>query len=175
MYGRAIAAGALGFTLAACNAAPPPPGGPIALCSAQSGLSLRAAKAQAAGAAEPVSATPEEVRQINACLVRAGAGAIEREVTVPVPTPEREGASIFSEGTGYRGSTLVNVTLSPVAADPAPRPAPKPAKGKLPLPTSYPLLPGDAELWATLTREQQERALLFLQDGSTIRASLRTD
>ncbi|MCB2133105.1 MAG: hypothetical protein KDD96_12685 [Rhodobacteraceae bacterium] len=37
------------------------------------------------------------------------------------------------------------------------------------------VLPGDAELWPTLTRAEQERALMFLQDGSTIRASLRTD
>lgn len=47
--------------------------------------------------------------------------------------------------------------------------------GRLELPTAYPLRPGDAELWATLTRAQQERALAFLQSGSTIRSSLRGD
>ena len=47
--------------------------------------------------------------------------------------------------------------------------------GGLPLPVSYPLLPGDAELWPTLTRAQQERALAFLADGSTISASLKGD
>ena len=43
------------------------------------------------------------------------------------------------------------------------------------LPSGYPLLPGDIELWLTLTPEQQARALLFLQDGSTIRSSLEAD
>ncbi|MCV2870121.1 hypothetical protein OEW28_15940 [Defluviimonas sp. WL0002] len=172
MAGRAIAAAALALALVACAEAPMP-GGPIALCSAQSGLTLRAAKAQMAGMDGPVAATAEESRQINACLVGAGAPALQREVTVSVPTPEREGASVLSEGAGYYGSSLVEVTIAP--ADAAPASYVKPAAGKLPLPESYPLLPGDAELWATLTREQQERALLFLQDGSTIRASLRSD
>jgi len=45
----------------------------------------------------------------------------------------------------------------------------------LPLPTQYPLLPGDVELWAQMTREEQERALTFLAAGSTIRASLDGD
>ncbi|MEO1562521.1 MAG: hypothetical protein AAFR98_03725 [Pseudomonadota bacterium] len=47
--------------------------------------------------------------------------------------------------------------------------------GRLPLPTQYPLLPGDVELWAQMTREEQERALTFLAAGSTIRASLEGD
>lgn len=49
------------------------------------------------------------------------------------------------------------------------------ADGRLALPTAYPLQPGDAELWATLTRAQQERALAFLRTGGTIRSSLRGD
>ena len=47
--------------------------------------------------------------------------------------------------------------------------------GKLPLPAEYPLLEGDAELWPTLTLEQQERAIEFLETGSTIRSSLKPD
>ena len=43
------------------------------------------------------------------------------------------------------------------------------------LPTAYPLLPGDAELWQGMNLEQRERALLFLQDGSTIASSLEPD
>jgi hypothetical protein len=47
--------------------------------------------------------------------------------------------------------------------------------GQMPLPSGYPLLPGDAELWPSLTPAQQQRALQFLQDGSTIRSSLQAD
>ena len=43
------------------------------------------------------------------------------------------------------------------------------------LPTEYPLLPGDASLWHSMTAEQQLRALEFLRDGSTIRSSLQPD
>lgn len=44
-----------------------------------------------------------------------------------------------------------------------------------PLPVDFPLMPGDAALWATLTPEEQRRALDFLSDGSTIRSSLERD
>ncbi|MCP5324092.1 MAG: hypothetical protein H6902_05590 [Rhodobacteraceae bacterium] len=172
MLRAAALPGGLLLALAACDK-PTVPGGPIALCSAQSGLSLRAAKVQAAGNHGPVPATAEEAATINACLERAGAPAIARTVTVAVPTPEREGAGLFTEGAGYRGSSLVEVTIAPAPA--AATTYVKPATGKLPLPSTFPLLPGDAELWPTLTRAEQERALMFLQDGSTIRASLRTD
>ncbi len=47
--------------------------------------------------------------------------------------------------------------------------------GGLPLPTQYALMPGDAELWPQLTLAQQQRAMRFLDDGSTIRSSLRGD
>ena len=47
--------------------------------------------------------------------------------------------------------------------------------GQLPIPNEYPLLEGDHELWVTLTAEQQARAMLFLQDGSTIQSSLEGD
>ena len=47
--------------------------------------------------------------------------------------------------------------------------------GKLPYPDEYVLQPGDAELWPTLTLEQQTRAIEFLKAGSTIRSSLDGD
>lgn len=43
------------------------------------------------------------------------------------------------------------------------------------VPSEYPLQPGDAALWQSLTAEQQLRALEFLRDGSTIRSSLKPD
>ena len=43
------------------------------------------------------------------------------------------------------------------------------------LPTQYVLQPGDERLWAGMTAPQRERALLFLQDGSTIASSLKPD
>lgn len=46
---------------------------------------------------------------------------------------------------------------------------------QVPLPWDFPLMPGDAALWETLTVEQQQRALAFLSDGSTIRSSLIED
>lgn len=89
-------------------------------------------------------------------------------------TKKKRGASVLSGGAGYHGANLQKTPNEPVKAK-KPGPVVKAAPGKLPLPAGYALLPGDAELWPTLSREQQERALLFLQDGSTIRASLRTD
>lgn len=43
------------------------------------------------------------------------------------------------------------------------------------VPSEYPLLPGDAALWQSMSPEQQLRALEFLRDGSTIRSSLQPD
>ncbi|PPB82146.1 hypothetical protein LV82_00068 [Albidovulum inexpectatum] len=86
-------------------------------------------------------------------------------------TPPQKGTAVLSGGAGYHGAYLKEV--APENAQPSTEQPAEP--GKLPLPTQYPLLPGDAELWATLTREQQERALQFLRDGSTIRASLEVD
>ncbi|MEM0977567.1 MAG: hypothetical protein AAGJ34_08540 [Pseudomonadota bacterium] len=53
--------------------------------------------------------------------------------------------------------------------------APPAEPGKLPLPTEFPLQPGDAEIWPQLTRAEQERAIEFLRNGSTIRQSLKED
>lgn len=65
--------------------------------------------------------------------------------------------------------------VTAAAAPPTVKPAPGRNVGGLPLPTQYVLMAGDAELWNTLTRAQQERALLFLRNGSTIRSSLLGD
>lgn len=42
-------------------------------------------------------------------------------------------------------------------------------------PSEYPLQPGDAALWQSMSVDQQLRALEFLRDGSTIRSSLQPD
>lgn len=48
--------------------------------------------------------------------------------------------------------------------------------GAIPFPAKYVAeLPGDRELWASLTPEQQQRALAFLSTGSTIQSSLFED
>ena len=46
------------------------------------------------------------------------------------------------------------------------------APGEQALPTDYPLMPGDAELWAGLSAAQRQLALSYLQSGGTIRSSL---
>jgi hypothetical protein len=113
------------------------------------------------------------------CLARVGATPAQISRAAPLAyTGRQRGAALLSGGAGYRGSYLYGGAGSGpalAAAPQAPVKAPPTPKGKLPLPVEYPLLPGDAELWPTLTLEQQKRALLFLKDGSTIRASLRTD
>lgn len=82
-------------------------------------------------------------------------------------------------GGNKRGEILMNGCIAQRVTTAGPQqPAkqrPAAANGKLPLPTEYALQPGDAELWPTLTRAQQERALAFLRAGSTIRSSLTTE
>lgn len=87
---------------------------------------------------------------------------------------KKRGAAVLSGGAGYHGANLQK-TPAKMQAPKKAAPVVKASPGKLPLPAGYAIQPGDAELWPTLSREQQERALLFLKDGSTIRASLRTD
>lgn len=114
----------------------------------------------------------------RACLARVGATPeqIRAAESRPYYTPEVRGAGAMTGGTGYRGSyRMPGGVPSPATAPAKPVKAPKPAKGKLPLPTGYPLLPGDAALWPTLTLKQQERAMFFLQHGGTIRSSLEPD
>jgi len=52
---------------------------------------------------------------------------------------------------------------------------PRTVNGKYSLPTLYPLMAGDSEIWGSLTATEQERALQFLKNGSTIRSSLSGD
>ncbi len=70
---------------------------------------------------------------------------------------------------GGKRVTTANATVKPV------KPAPTRNVGGLKLPAGYPLLQGDPELWNTLTRAQQQRALAFLKSGSTIASSLLGD
>lgn len=103
----------------------------------------------------------------------AGCVSDQAEPGTKVYTKQKRNASALSGGSGYHGAYLTDV---PESAEPAKTPAPaKPVNGKLPLPTQYPLSAEDQQLWNTLTLNQQKRALLFLQDGSTIAASLRTE
>ena len=88
------------------------------------------------------------------------------------------GVPVVFAGSGgnLRGEVLMNECIAQnlgTSVAKLPAPPQKTPKGKLPLPTEYPLMPGDAELWASLTRAEQERALQFLKDGGSIRASLR--
>ena len=46
------------------------------------------------------------------------------------------------------------------------------APGGQALPTDYPLMPGDAELWAGLSAAQRQLALSYLKFGGTIRSSM---
>lgn len=115
---------------------------------------------------------------INACI-RELAG-VNTGPGVGASTPVSERASVQASGnTVVRQYEFGNAPLDGAAAAAATASTPTKSRkgqaGPLPLPTGYPLLAGDAELWPTLTREQQELALVYLQDGSTIRASLRTD
>lgn len=91
--------------------------------------------------------TQEGADALNACIRRKAAEAGATTVSKPQPGAE------------------ANIKRTAQITSP----------GRLPLPSQYPLEPGDAALWPTLTLEQQQRALLFLQDGSTIRSSLKED
>lgn len=116
----------------------------------------------------------------NACIAQAMdtplGEAFDAESIAPQPryTERQRGAAVLSGGSGYHGAYLEGGSgASRATAQPEKAvKAPKAAKGKLPLPVQYPLMPGDAELWPTLTLDQQKRALVYLQDGSTILASL---
>ncbi|MDW4549486.1 hypothetical protein R5H32_08995 [Defluviimonas sp. D31] len=159
--------------------------GALAACQ-----STQAPTASATAGVPAVSASTP-IREYSA--VPSGGGMTVRTYTYGTPpaatapgasptalayTPQQRGAAAMTGGAGYRGSYLEGGTGTVTyAADVVPprAAAPKPARGKLPLPVEYPLLPGDAERWNSLTLAQQQRALLFLKDGSTIGASLRTD
>jgi hypothetical protein len=82
---------------------------------------------------------------------------------------------LAGQGGDMRGEILMNVCIADnlgTSIAELPKPKVKTPRGQLPLPVEYPLLPGDEALWQSLSVEQQQRALLFLRDGSTIRSSL---
>lgn len=101
----------------------------------------------------------------------AGAAASEK----PRYTKKQRGASVLSGGAGYHGSYLEGGTGSRSSAPAQPVKTRKAPRGLMNLPSGYPLMPGDEDLWYSLTLAQQQRALQFLQDGSTIRSSLEAD
>ena len=101
----------------------------------------------------------------------------------PAYTKRQRGASALSGGAGYHGSYLEGGTGQRASLT-APEGTRKTwwqrvfggvgGKG-VSLPAGYPLMPGDEALWNSLTVAQQERARRFLEDGSTIRSSLKPD
>lgn len=96
----------------------------------------------------------------------------------PKYTKRQRGAAVLSGGAGYHGAYLEggsgNGYVTATAAT-EPRKAKRARRGLSPLPSGYPLMPGDEELWYSLTPAQQLRARQFLEDGSTIRSSLQPD
>lgn len=140
-----------------------------------------------------------EADALNACIrarVAGGRGAGSMNVPIresgPAPagataagasarpryTKKQRGAPVLSGGAGYSGSYLEGGSgrgYAPATAPERPRTIRKARRGVAPLPSGYPLLPGDEELWYSLTPAQQQRALEFLSDGSTIRSSLEPD
>lgn len=124
-------------------------------CSDRVGFNQRAAAARASGVTGNIHATPEEQAAIDAC-VTGGRGRVVAPARARPPAPT--------------AMKPIRTAVQPVPAAPAPRQ--QALRGNLPLPSQYPLLPGDAELWPTLTLAEQQRALLYLKDGSTIRSSL---
>jgi len=113
---------------------------------------------------EPVRA--DLAQQCIAALDIDGSFQYSTGDAVPVVKPAPGGSQI--------DANAINVCISEKAAA-AGIAAQNTPEGSLPLPTQYPLLDGDVELWSTLTRAQQERALVFLKNGGTIRSSLQGD
>jgi hypothetical protein len=175
-----------GLLLSACGPAPQKQAQNAAECraysAARSGLSFETdaeMKSYFNKVINGVSGADASVRSEHlACLDRVGelpAGVTVQKTAGYVPTSQREkhGSNVLSGGTGYQTQAYSKSTKSSAeitAAKPQ-----KTAKGKLPLPTQYPLLAGDAALWPTLTLAEQQRALEFLATGSTIASSLKVD
>ncbi len=100
---------------------------------------------------------------------------VAENATAPSYTKKRRGAATLSGGSGYHGSYLEGGAGLAAAAPAKPQKTRRAWRGLTPPPSGYPLLPGDEELWYSLTPAQQARALQFLEDGSTIRSSLKAD
>ncbi|KAE9632696.1 hypothetical protein [Parasedimentitalea maritima] len=109
-----------------------------------------------------IGGTAEGAASMNACIQRMAS-------TSGYAGSNRGRATVETESVSGGNYTVSTYTYgSPPAAAAGPR-------GKLPLPTQYPLMPGDTQLWAQLSEAQQLRAIQFLQGGSTIRSSLSGD
>lgn len=114
------------------------------------------------------------------CMARAGATPSQIAAAVPATSSARSvvrSSTVMTGGTGYRTSAERagrTTRVAPTKTRTVVR-SNKPKDGKLALPTQYPLMKDDAALWPTLTLEQQKRAILFLQSGSSIRSSLEGD
>ena len=137
--------------------------------------------------------TAEEAARLNACIQARATGRTapasaatpvqEYGAQAPTYTKRQRGASALSGGAGYHGSYLEGGTGQGASLT-APEGKRKTwwqrvfggvgGKG-VSLPAGYPLMPGDEALWNSLTVAQQERARRFLEDGSTIRSSLKPD
>lgn len=137
--------------------------------------------------------TAEEAARLNACIQAKASG---RTASVSAATPVREysaqastytkrqrGASALSGGAGYHGSYLEGGSGQGASLT-APEGQRKTwwqrtfggvSGNGVSLPSGYPLMPGDEALWNSMTVAQQERARQFLEDGSTIRSSLKSD
>ncbi|MGL4280073.1 MAG: hypothetical protein ACRCS0_06885 [Albidovulum sp.] len=103
---------------------------------------------------------------------------VPTQSSAPAPryTEKQRGASVLSGGAGYHGAVMEGGTGYAGAQSAAPATKRKKApRGKMALPSGYALMPGDEALWYSLTLAQQQRALEFLEDGSTIRSSLEAD
>ncbi len=120
----------------------------------------------AAGVLEPTvfpsrGGTQAGADAINACIVRKANDA-------RIAATTRTGQQVQTTASGDRVVRTVTYGTPPQSQR-------RTSGGSLPLPTQYPLQPGDEALWPTLTIAQQQRALLFLESGSTIRSSLAED
>lgn len=152
------------------------------------------------GAAVPVvkpahGGTQSEADQINACIRSKAYGGKSAGMAKPVAessvapagadsqsaaaaqhySKRQRGAAVLSGGAGYHGAVMEGGTGYGGGMNAAPAKKRKTPRGQMALPSGYPLLPGDEDLWYSLTLAQQQRALEFLEDGSTIRSSLEAD
>ncbi|OYX43854.1 MAG: hypothetical protein B7Z02_07820 [Rhodobacterales bacterium 32-67-9] len=145
-------------------------------CSDRVGFNQRAAAARAAGVTGNIHATPEELAAINACVAGGrGTAAAPVSARTPVVAVSTPSSTLARPVPTVAKPAPATAQPAPPVAQPVPvTPAPRQqtVRGNLPLPTQYPLMPGDADLWPTLTLAEQQRALLYLKDGSTIRSSL---
>lgn len=79
---------------------------------------------------------------------------------------------VFIDGTEYR---VVGIEQTSAETKGEGRVIYELEDGRLEFPRGYARMPGDEDLWYSLSRGQQERALNFLASGSTIRSSLQPD